>query len=280
MTYDYDKLREMVARCKWQWAVTMIEVPHEYIHRDHCALTREEFYYFVSAQREIGIVEQWGAYKFPYLYLDGYKYWTMGDPFANTFILNRQKVFREFDFLEWPIYRDYKTHEMEIVAKSVMKTFDGMNIFECGFGNGDFVRHSKVEPEVYYGVDPSKKAIAQFRKVSKGFYRRCAVISFEQSVKKWLESDSVIIALFGAPSYFMRQYLAKLGQSGLEYFLMFYNEGYCPDEFKEMHHFPYGLDELKSMFRNAYVYKGSKYTTFSSRKVDWQKPEQESLFDT
>ena len=55
MTYDYDKLREYVKRCNWCWAQSMIEVPHEYIHRDKCALTREEFYYFVSAQRENGI---------------------------------------------------------------------------------------------------------------------------------------------------------------------------------------------------------------------------------
>lgn len=59
MEYDYDKLREYIKRCRWQWATSMIEVPHEYIHRDKCALTREEFYYFVSAQRENGVHERW-----------------------------------------------------------------------------------------------------------------------------------------------------------------------------------------------------------------------------
>ena len=85
----------------------MMDVPHEYIHRDKCALTRDEFYYFVSAQRENGVHERWGKYNFPYLYIDGYKYWTMGDPFETTWILNRQKVFNEFDFLDWPIPKLY-----------------------------------------------------------------------------------------------------------------------------------------------------------------------------
>jgi hypothetical protein len=31
--------------------------------------------------------------------MDGYKYWTMGDPIPDTIILNRQKVFSEFDTL-------------------------------------------------------------------------------------------------------------------------------------------------------------------------------------
>ena len=67
MEYDYSKLREFIKRCKWQWATSMIDVPHEYIHRDKCALTNDEFYYFVSAQRDNGVHERWGKYNFPYL---------------------------------------------------------------------------------------------------------------------------------------------------------------------------------------------------------------------
>lgn len=275
MSYDYDKLREYVRRCRWQWATSMIEVPHEYIHRDKCALTRDEFYYFVSAQRDNGVHERWGNYNFPYLYLDGYKYWTMGDPFETTWILNRQKVFNEFDFLEWPIPRTYKKPEMEVMTKTIMKTFEGQKIFECGFANGDFVRYSKILPENYYGVDPAKKAVAQFRKETSGFYRRCSTISFEEAIGKWMSADSVVIALWGAPSYFMEQYLKKLNESWIDYCLMFYQEGYTPEEFSEMHHFGYSLGKIKSMFPMANVYKGEKYITISSKRLLWQKPDSE-----
>ena len=60
----------------------------------------ENFLMIVLAQRDLGTNEIWGKYNFPYLYVDGYKYWTMGDTFENTTILNRQKVFSEFDKLD------------------------------------------------------------------------------------------------------------------------------------------------------------------------------------
>ncbi len=63
---------------------TFWHVPHEYIVRGKCGLTDEDFLYLVIAQREYGIHEQWHKYNFPYLYLDGYKYWTMGDALEET----------------------------------------------------------------------------------------------------------------------------------------------------------------------------------------------------
>ena len=51
MEYDYSKLREYIKRCKWQWATSMIDVPHEYIHRDKCALTMMSSI-ILSAHRE------------------------------------------------------------------------------------------------------------------------------------------------------------------------------------------------------------------------------------
>lgn len=271
MSYDFDKLREMVRKCRWGWASSMMDVPHEYIHRDKCALTREEFYYFVSAQRECGVHERWGKYNFPYLYLDGYKYWTMGDPFETTWILNRQKVFGEFDFLDWPIPRIYTTPENEIMCHTILKSFE-KKVFECGLGNGDFVKTTAIKPEDYYGVDPSKKAVTQFRMQNDGFYRRCATQSFEEAINKWLSADSVVIALFGTASYFMSQYLGKLNESGLDYCLMFYQEGFVPVQFSEMHHFDYSKSRIRSIFPRANFYTNKKFITISSKALIWQQP--------
>ena len=80
MELDYVKLREMIARCEWTFAKTMPRCPHEYIVRDKCPLSKEEFLYFVDMQRSHGIMERWGKYFHPYLYIDEYKYWTMGAP--------------------------------------------------------------------------------------------------------------------------------------------------------------------------------------------------------
>ena len=89
---DYDKLREMIARCEWTFAKTMPFAPHEYIVKERCPLSAEEFEYFVNMQREHGIRERWGKYNNPYLYVDDYKYWTMGAPLEETTVINRAKV--------------------------------------------------------------------------------------------------------------------------------------------------------------------------------------------
>ena len=89
---NYDRIREMIARCTWKFAKTMPFAPHEYIVRDKCPLTEEEFVYFVEMQRRFGAKERWGKYNNPYLYIDDYKYWTMGAPIEETTVINRAKA--------------------------------------------------------------------------------------------------------------------------------------------------------------------------------------------
>lgn len=269
---DMNKLREFISRCQWKWARTMPTVPHEYIFRGRCALTDEEYYYFLRAQLECGRVEWWGKGKRPYLYIDGYKYWTMGDFCEENKTMNRQKLFDEFDLYEWPIPRIYTNQEMDIMAKTIISSFKGEKVFEAGFGNGDFVKFSNIKPDMYYGIDSSKKAVKLFREKMYGFYRRCATQSFEEAINKWLSADSVVVALFGSPSYFMTQYLSKLGESGLDYCLMFYREDYSPKEFDDMHHFTYDKGQLMRLFPGCNIYNHKNFITVSSKKLIWQQP--------
>ncbi len=90
--FYYVKLRGMVDRCKWTFAKTMPFAPHEYIVRDRCSLTKDEFEYLVKMQRERGVKERWGKYNNSYLYIDDYKYWTMGAPIEETTVINRAKA--------------------------------------------------------------------------------------------------------------------------------------------------------------------------------------------
>ena len=89
---EWEKLREMIVRCTWTFAKTMPWCPHEYIVRGKCPLTEDEFLYFIEMQRNYGKVERWGKYITPYLYIDSYKYWTMGAPVEETLVMNRAKV--------------------------------------------------------------------------------------------------------------------------------------------------------------------------------------------
>ena len=89
---DKSRIRSMISRCEWTFAKTMPWCRHEYIVRGKCPLTEEEFLYFIDMQRRFGIKEHWGKYYNPYLYLDNYKYWTMGTPVENTIVMNRARV--------------------------------------------------------------------------------------------------------------------------------------------------------------------------------------------
>ena len=60
-----EKLREMVARCEWKFAKTMPFAPHEYIVRDKCPLTDEEFVCFIDMQRRFGVKECWASTTIP-----------------------------------------------------------------------------------------------------------------------------------------------------------------------------------------------------------------------
>lgn len=77
----------MIARCQWTFAKNMPWAPHEYIVRGKCPLMEEEFLYFVDMQRRFGVHEHWGKYYPPCLYIDDYKYWTMGAPCEETTVV-------------------------------------------------------------------------------------------------------------------------------------------------------------------------------------------------
>lgn len=89
---NYTRIREMISRCQWTFAKTMPWCPHEYIVRGKCPLKDEEFVYFVNMQRNYGKEERWGKNILPYLYIDNYKYWTMGAPMEKTLVMNRARV--------------------------------------------------------------------------------------------------------------------------------------------------------------------------------------------
>lgn len=263
MDYSKDYAKSLIAKSKWIWAKTYPSIPHEYIVRGKCGLTDEEFFYLVTAQREFGIHEQWHKYNFPYLYIDGYKYWTMGDAIEETIILNRQKVFSEFDSLE-SIIEEEDEQLVDQVFSLFRQTFDGRDVYEAGCGLGTSIKNLNLKPWNYRGVDPSKKAINLLKERFPAYSDCVFNMSFEESVNYWSKGNAVILATFGAASYFLEPYLKILSQSNQSYFLMFYKEGYCPDNLLQMHHFDYSDVQLRAIFPNANVALIGNYRILAS----------------
>ena len=263
MQYDESYACKLINQVHWTWAKTYVSLPHEYIVRGRCGLNDQEFEYLVQAQREQGVTEQWHKYNFPYLYIDGYKYWTMGDPIENTTIINRQKVFSEFDNIG--VMEDIQSESLyNQVSQMFNTTFPNRDVYEVGCGTGVTFERFNIEPTHYRGVDPSKKAIEQFKQSHPELSNRLFVNSFEESVNYWSKGSAVVLATFGAASYFMHQYLEILANSGQEYFLMFYLEDYCPEQFKSMHQFIYRDNALPVIFPEGHIYPIDKYRIVSS----------------
>lgn len=266
MRYDESYIRRLISRVQWTWAKTYQSIPHEYIVRKRCGLNDKEFIYLVQAQREFGIPEQWHKYNFPYLYIDGYKYWTMGDPIEDTIIINRQKVFTEFDSLEHQ-EEDHNPQLMKQVVTLFNSAFAGREVYEGGCGEGSTIQYFGIPPHLYRGVDPSQKAIDTLKAAFPEYTGRVFSNSFEESVNYWSKSNAVILATFGAASYFMEPYLKILAGSGLDYFLMFYKEGYCPEDFQQMHHFNYQYYSLVELFPDAFFLPVENYNIVSSQPI-------------
>lgn len=266
MQYDESYVRKLINQVQWTWAKTYVSLPHEYIVRGRCGLTDQEFEYLVHAQREHGIPEQWHKYNFPYLYIDGYKYWTMGDAIEDTTIINRQKVFSEFDNIG--VMEELQSDALyDHVSQLFHTAFPGRDVYEVGCGTGITFERFNIEGTCYRGVDPSKKAIEQFKQSHPELSNRLFVNSFEESINYWSKGSSVVLATFGAASYFMHQYLEILAKSGQDYFLMFYKEDYCPVQFKDMHQFIYRDNALSVIFPKGYIQSIDNYRIVSSKAM-------------
>ena len=76
--------------CRWQAAKS--GPPHEYTIRDWRPEADEDFVRAAAGIREFGYEQAFYGDTYTYFDLDGLKYWTMGDSFAETTVLNRDPI--------------------------------------------------------------------------------------------------------------------------------------------------------------------------------------------
>lgn len=87
---EAEAFRAYVKKVRWQVAKTYSKTwPHAYTIRWWNKELDEEFCRLVLFIRANGVKERFYKAIRPYFYIDGYKYWTMGDPLETTWVLNR-----------------------------------------------------------------------------------------------------------------------------------------------------------------------------------------------
>ena len=98
MTFAIDQAKAYIAAVRWQYARTMPQWPHEYTVRRWREDLADEFDAFVRLIRAEGLVKPWPRgsatprYQHTYLEIDGWQYWTMGEPVEETILINRCRV--------------------------------------------------------------------------------------------------------------------------------------------------------------------------------------------
>jgi SAM-dependent methyltransferase len=181
----------------------------------------------------------------------------MGDPIPDTIILNRQKVFSEFDTLSDEVLS--RQELCEGLSQHLADWYQGEAIWDAGCGAGRLLDLLAVPPERYHGCDPSQKAISRFKEVHPEYASQVTARAFEECYHSWIHTDDAVIALHGSPNYITLPYLKMLAASSRPLFLMFYRQGYKPSGLEAMHAFDYSEDELKAIFAKCAVYENSNY---------------------
>ncbi len=93
--FTVEDARAYIAKVRWQFAKTMPQWPHEYTVRQWRMELEQEFEAFARLIRVAGVVKPWPRaaarprYHHAYLSIDGWEYWTMGEPIEVTAVINR-----------------------------------------------------------------------------------------------------------------------------------------------------------------------------------------------
>lgn len=85
-------VQEWLDSKKWTFAKTMAQIPHEWVCKWN--MPKSEYSTFqevVAWIQENGQPEQFYSKIYKYYYYNGHKYWTMGAPPVETYIINRAR---------------------------------------------------------------------------------------------------------------------------------------------------------------------------------------------
>jgi hypothetical protein len=85
------EIRNIIATSTWNFAKTMPWIPHFYIVSDK-TVPYELLMRFAILLRHFGYDENYGSRIHRYLDVDEFKYWTMGEPIAETTLINRARL--------------------------------------------------------------------------------------------------------------------------------------------------------------------------------------------
>ncbi len=244
---------------RWTFAKTMPGIPHEWIARPKSGDT-SDFTDAVATIRAFGQPRQFGRQTYVYFDHDGFTYWTMGAPIGETTIINRARIFAQYDQVADVydgLFTDPNSQEEDLILGDLLTRVcaDGSTLeIGCGTGYSTRLTHGwdviGLRSENYLGIDPSPQMVARFKTAKYG--RPCVKVkSFEAYCAEKPETFDNVIALFAA-NYVMPAFAPRLLErlkSGGRFAITWYAPGYVPVTYInsgiKLHHFEYTPEQIE-----------------------------------
>lgn len=270
---EWDKVAANLENAKYVFAKTMPTNPHYYTLRK--TWNDKGFVDAVNFMRANGYEEWFGGRPYTQFNVNGWKYWTMGEPINKdgkpwTILINRKHIERAGNYYDYIAdeYDDLFNSDADMTENhEVLDMVDyhkGEKILDIGCGTGLFLDCCEVDVQDYIGID-----------VSEGMLNRCIRKHGEYDTRLTAFEDfyapqkyDKIISLFGAFGYIPPRYIGKvkhLLNPGGKALLMVYGEDYHPATYEKMdvefNHEQY-TDEILA------DYKTSKYHGYTIIEVE------------
>jgi len=231
---EFHFLREKLSNSNFRFAKSMPKTPHWYTLRKDW--NDSEFVKTVLLIREYGNKERFWSKEYFYLYMNGYKYWTMGAPinYPNglpcTILINKARIEYNTKYDKIALQYDdlFKNQEYKDEDKKIMDLIKPRgSVLDIGCGTGLFLEYHN--PDKYLGIDISENML---KKIKLKYPNRQTIrTSFEDFYGKTFDT---VIALYGTASYIKPEALDKIEyllNPGGKVFLMFYKKGYYPETY-------------------------------------------------
>lgn len=137
-------------------------------------------------------------------------------------------------------------HEDRAIAGFLRKHLvPGCKVLDLGCGTGLLLELLPLRPEDYLGIDVSQKMLEELQRKFPEHETKKKAFGVED-----LEDVDVAVSLFGPISYVDPDLVFQLVSSGVNYFLMFYKEGYGPVTYDrwqvDFHPYPFQRYNLPS----------------------------------
>lgn len=140
------------------------------------------------------------------------------------------------------------------------------SVCDIGCGTGLYIELKSPNPDMYYGIDPSKSMLDRFIDKYPTFRFRLENSIFEDSHLS-LNSFDNIVSLFGSISYVAPECLSRISFSCPHHFLMFYKPDYTPVTYQRANvsftHYSLTKEELKNIFSTSDVKEYRSYIIVS-----------------